>query len=354
MLTRNSLVQFDQSRIPEGLTYACYPNAFHLVIPSYSLIWIDQVYDYMLWKDDYEFIEQFEVGIQNVLHWFEKKMQPNGLLGPMDWWGALAWPRHYKNGEPPGIYEGNNTLYSLHYAYTLQHAAEIFSYLGNRTLSRRYMQQAHRINRAVNRLCRDTEGFYTESPDNPQVSQITNIMAILSGAVTGGHAQQLMRRLLEPKDWHGQVDLFLHLYLFEAMNKTGLQEHFLSELSEWQLMKERGLTTFVEVPLEWGEENQRSECHPWSSSPNYYFFRSVCGIQPVAPGHRKVDITPALGEFGEIRALYPHHLGNIEMNLIQDGSKIKGKITIPPGMEVTLRQGRQKLLLKSGRQEINL
>jgi hypothetical protein len=38
-------------------------------------------------------------------------------------------------------------------------------------------------------------------------------MAILSGAVTGDDAQQLMRRLLEPKDWHGQVDLFLHLYL---------------------------------------------------------------------------------------------------------------------------------------------
>ncbi len=353
-LTRNSLVQFDQSRIPEGLTYACYPNAFHLVIPSYSLIWIDQVYDYMMWKDDYEFIKQFELGIQSVLHWFEQKLQPNGLLGPMDWWGALAWPRHYVNGEPPGIYEGNNTLYSLHYAYTLQHAAEIFSYLGNRTLSRRYLQQAHRINRAVNRLCRDNDGFYTESPENSQVSQITNIMAILSGAVTGDHAQQLMRRLLEPRDWHGQVDLFLHLYLFEAMNRSGLQEHFLSELSEWQLMKDRGLTTFVEVPLEWGEENQRSECHPWSSSPNYHFFRSVCGIQPTAPGHRKVDITPALGEFGEIRALYPHHLGNIEMNLIQDGSKIKGKITVPAGMEVTLRQGRQKMLLKPGKQEINL
>jgi alpha-L-rhamnosidase len=44
-LTRNALIQFDQSRIPEGLTYACYPNPFHLIIPSYSLIWIDQVHD---------------------------------------------------------------------------------------------------------------------------------------------------------------------------------------------------------------------------------------------------------------------------------------------------------------------
>jgi hypothetical protein len=51
-LTRNALVQFDESRIPEGLTYACYPNPFYLIIPSYSLVWIDQVYDYMMWKDD--------------------------------------------------------------------------------------------------------------------------------------------------------------------------------------------------------------------------------------------------------------------------------------------------------------
>ena len=353
-LTRNSLVQFDQSRIPEGLTYACYPNAFHLIIPAYSLIWIDQVHDYMMWKDDMQFLDQFTLGIKNVLHWFELKMQPNGLLGPMDWWGALAWPRHYKNGEPPGIYEGNNTLYSLHYAYTLKHASEIFSYLGYRTLSRRYMQQAHRVNRAVNRLCRDSEGFYTESPGNDQVSQITNIMAVLSGAVTGDEARRLMQKLLEPKDWFGQVDLFLHLYLFEAMQLTGLQEHFLQELSEWQLMKERGLTTFVEVPLEWGEENQRSECHPWSSSPNYYFFRSVGGIQPTAPGHRKVDITPALGNLDKLKAVYPHHLGNIEMNLTREGSKIQGEITVPPGMEVTLRQGKQRLRLKSGLQEINL
>jgi hypothetical protein len=34
--------------------------------------------------------------------------------------------------------------------------------------------------------------------------------------------------------------------------------------------------------------------------------------------------------------------------------KLTGKITVPPGMEVTLRQGRQKLLLKPGEQEINL
>jgi len=158
-LTRNALIQFDQSRIPEGLTYACYPNPFHLIIPSYSLIWIDQVHDYMMWKDDKAFISQFELGIGNVLYWFEQKMQSNGLIGKMDWWGALAWPRHYNNGEPPGIYEGNNTLYTLHYAYTLRHAANIFSYLGKPEQASKYRSRADEICVAVNQLCKNADGF---------------------------------------------------------------------------------------------------------------------------------------------------------------------------------------------------
>ncbi len=352
-LTRNSLIQFNQSRIPKGLTYACYPNAFHLIIPSYSLIWIDQIHDYMYWKDDKEFISQFSLGIQNVLHWFEQKMQPNGLMGPMDWWGALAWPRHYENGESPTIYEGNNTLYTLQYAYTLSHAADIFSYLGDRSLAKKYTNRANQIIRAVNRQCKNNEGFYTESPDSKLVSQITNIMAIAAGAVKGRKARELMEKLLEPEDWFGQVDLFLHVYLFEAMNMTGMGDHFHSELSEWQLMKERGLTTFVEVPLEWGEENQRSECHPWSSSPNYFFFRTVCGINPREAGHKKVEIAPNFGELDSIKAIYPHHLGNIEMNLKRNYSNLEGDITVPEGMEATFIWNGKKTRLKPGMQKIS-
>jgi hypothetical protein len=353
-LTRNSLIQFDQSRIPEGLTYACYPNPFHLIIPSYSLIWIDQVYDYLMWKDDREFISQFELGIYSVLDWFEKRRQPNGLLGPIAWWGALAWPRHYENGESPTVYEGNNTLYTLHYAYTLRHAAEIYQYLGKTSLADEFSNRAGQICKDVNQLCRNQEGFYTESPSSRQVSQITNLMAILAGASTGNEARQLMNKLIEPKDWFGQVDLFLHLYLFEAMNLTGFQDKFLEETSEWKLMKERGMTTFAEVPLEWGEENQRSECHPWSSAPNYFFFRTVCGIRPIAPGHKRVEIAPAFGELTHIKAVYPHHLGNIELDLTCSGDKTEGEIIIPEGMQAGFVWKEKKINLKSGKQIISL
>ena len=353
-LTRNALIQFNESRIPEGLTYACYPNPFHLIIPSYSLIWIDQVHDYMMWKDDKAFISGFELGIYSVLEWYEKRMQPNGLLGKIDWWGALAWPRHYTNGEPPGVNEGNNTLYSLHYAYTLRHAANIFGFLGKVAQADEYRQKADNICKAVNQLCKNQEGFYTESPGNKLVSQITNLMAILADASTGDDAKELMGKLLEPKDWVGQVDLFLHLYLFEAMNKTGFHDQFLPELSEWQLMKERGMTTFAEVPLEWGEENQRSECHPWSTSPNYFFFRTICGIQPTSPGFKTVEIAPAFGELNQIKAIYPHHLGNIELDLKRNQSKVEGSVTVPQGTQASFVWGNKKINLNPGKQTVRL
>jgi hypothetical protein len=353
-LTRNALVQFDQSRIPEGLTYACYPNPFHLIIPSYSLIWIDQIYDYLMWKDDKEFIARFDQGIYTVLNWFEKHRQPNGLLGPIDWWGALAWPRHYKNGAPPAIYEGDNTLYSLHYAYTLRHAAQIFEYLGKTAQAAEYRNRANQICSAVNQLCKNQEGYYTESPANKQISQITNLIAILAEAVNGDEAHGLMGKLLEPKDWFGQVDLFLHLYLFEAMNKTDYQDRFMAEISEWQLMMDRNMTTFAEVPLEWGEENQRSECHPWSTSPNVFLFKTVCGINPTSAGHKTVEIAPSFGELTLIKAVYPHPLGNIELDLHKAGSRVEGTITSPKEMQCTFVWRNQKLNLHGGQQNIRM
>jgi hypothetical protein len=108
------------------------------------------------------------------------------------------------------------------------------------------------------------------------------------------------------------------------------------------------MTTFAEVPLEWGEENQRSECHPWSSSPNYFFFRSVCGITPLEAGHKKVEIAPVFGELEKIKAVYPHHLGNIELDVKKSGSGIEGEITIPEKMDATFVWQGKKFNLKSG------
>lgn len=354
-LTRNALIQFDQSRIPEGLTYACYPNPFHLIIPSYSLIFIDQVYDYMMWKGDKAFIQQFNLGISNVLDWFEKRIQSNGMLGRIGWWPALAWPKGYKSGVPPEINKGSNALYTLYYVYTLRHAAEIFNYTGEKLKAEECIAKANRYAASTKLLCFDAhKELFKESPALAQYSQVTNIMAVLSEAVKGEEAKLLMKKILTDTSLSGKVDLFLHFYLFEALNKTGTTDSFYKELSEWKTMLQKGLTTFVEVPLEWGEEGQRSECHPWSTSPNIYFFRTVCGIKPVTPGYETVEIEPQLGPLKKLDALFPHPLGNIKLNLVHENGRLSGTITIPQGIHATFKWKGKEQKLIPGEQKVRL
>jgi alpha-L-rhamnosidase len=348
-LTRNALIQFDQSRIPEGLTYACYPNPFHLIIPSYSLIFVDQVHDYMMWNDDRAFVAQFDLGIWNVLDWFEQRIGPDGLLGPIEWWPALAWPKGYVNGVPPEMDKPGNALYSLHYVYSLQHAAEVYRFIGQKEKAKICEKRAERTRKAVVTHCFDAQkGLFKESPTLEQYGQVTNILAVLANAVKGQQAQSVMEKCLRDTTLTGKADLFLHLYLFEALNKTGLGRHFFDEISEWRTMQQRGLTTFVEVPLEWGEENQRSECHPWSTIPNVHFFRTVCGIRATAPGHSQIEVMPELGHLKTLKATYPHPKGNIDMVVRLENGRLLGKIVLPKGMAGKFAWGKQKMVLKAG------
>lgn len=354
-LTKNALIQFDQSRIPEGLTFACYPNPFYLIIPSYSLIFVDQVYDYMMWSGDKEFLKQFDLGIANVLDWFEKRMQPNGFIGKVDWWAALAWPKDYINGVPPEIDKGNNALYTLHYAYTLRHAAEVYDFIGEKQKAKDCITKADRYAAAVKKECFNADKMlFKESPTLAQSSQITNVLAVLSEAVKGAEAKAVMQNILSDTSLTGKVDLFLHFYLFEAMNKTGMTDNFFKELSEWKTMIQKGLTTFVEVPLEWGEEGQRSECHPWSTSPNVFFFKTVCGIKPVTPGYKTIVIEPQLGALKKLNAAMPHPLGTIEMDLTINNGRISGDITIPAGMNASFKWKDKEQKLTAGKQQVKL
>ena len=84
-----------------------------------------------------------------------------------------------------------------------------------------------------------------------------------------------------------QCTLYFRFYLFRALAKTGMADHYLKLLTPWEEMLQKGLTTFEE-----GDYDERSDCHAWSASPNYDFLATVCGITPAGPGFRMVRIAP--------------------------------------------------------------
>ncbi len=351
-LVRNQLMQTDWSRFPDGLTLACYPNAFHLVIPFYSLVWIEMIHDYMMWSGDREFTSQFELGIHNVLEWFHNRVQENGLLGPLEWWNDVDWSPGFPNGVPPGIEDGNSALFTLEYAKALQKASEILLFTGDSTRANQYNERAGRLIKAVNRHCFDeSKGLYAETPSFDNYSQHTNILAILTGAVQDMEASQLMTKVLEEESLH-QVALFFRYYLLEALYETGKGDEFVPEIQPWFDMMDHGLTTFTEIPVTW--EDQRSDCHPWSTSPNIHFFRSVTGIRALEPGFKKFQIKPRFGELNSIKSKLPLKTGDIKVELQRSGESLNGYIDVPPEKEGVFIYQDIRIELSEGVNEINI
>ncbi|MBT3385837.1 MAG: hypothetical protein HN778_03280 [Prolixibacteraceae bacterium] len=331
-LVRQMILHGDWSKIPEGLTHACYPDGFNLTIPIYSLVWIDIIYDHMMWAGDKEFTSQFDIGIYTILEWFNKKIEANGLTGPIDWWAYADWCVDWKSGVPPGGLEGNSALFTLHYSYTLKNAAKIYRFIGKEHMADIYEKQAANLVESVNQLCFNKEkGMYSDTPEMKFYSQHTNIFAVLAGAVEGEKAQQILTRIFTEKGL-SEIGLYFHHYLFEAYNKTGMDESFQNQLSGWKEMLENNLTTFTEVALT-GSRTQRSDCHPWSCSPNIYFFKTICGIQPIEAGFEKIRIAPNPGELKFIDASFTHPKGEIKMNLKFNNSNVSGEIFVPENIE---------------------
>ena len=50
------------------------------------------------------------------------------MLGPVEWWDFVDWvnSKGWENGNPPAAHNGNSSILSLQYVYTLEKAADVF------------------------------------------------------------------------------------------------------------------------------------------------------------------------------------------------------------------------------------
>lgn len=347
-LFKNALRQFDESRIPEGLTQSRYPARELQIIPTYSLIYIAMVHDYFMYTDDLNFVNELLPGVQSILAWFEAKIDDTGLLTHLDWWNFCDWAPEFSAGIPPGADDGYSTLVTLQYVYALQKAAEIFEYVKKAEIAETYLAQADRTKKSIRENCfEENVGMYAETPDKKQFSQHSNIFAILTDTHPRQEQQNLMAKILDNPDLI-QTTLYFKFYLFEALSHCGFGERYSQQLNPWRDFIKLGLTTFPEE----NSEKPRSDCHPWSASPCYHLLSLTAGIRPAQSGFKKVKIEPQLGNMEYINVTYPHDLGTIEVNLQKTQTGIKGKITLPEGVDGIFSWQGKFVDLKSGKQNI--
>lgn len=350
-LMKKAITDFYHSRVPEGLTQGRYPSNRLQVIPPFSLYWVSMLYDYWMHRSDEAFVKDKLVAVRGVLNWYQQRIDSSkNMLGPMKWWGFVDWNRKFPNGVPDGATDGNSSVITLQFVYTLQQAALLFDYFNMKHEAEGYRSVAEKLIAGVYKQCFDpSKNTMANTPEKKAFSQHAGIMAILTGAIPQADVKKVMTTILYDTSL-SQATFYYRFYLNRALKQAGMADMYYSQLKPWHDMLRIGLTTFAENP-----EPTRSDCHAWSSSPNYDFLATICGIMPDAPGFKKVLIKPAPGELKEINGRMPHPNGFIQVRLKRVGSSgVEGTVELPSGLSGKFVWNNKEILLKEGSQKVKL
>ncbi|KAH7121443.1 Six-hairpin glycosidase-like protein [Dactylonectria macrodidyma] len=313
-LARQAIVQLHnsfQARI--GLTASRAPSHRPQFIPHFSLYWVSMVCDHLAYFGDKKFASRFVPVIDAILAYFDSRIGYYGLVACENRpgiWNFVDWTHAWKpHGIPPAIERsGISTFTNQLYAYTLSNAAGLLGILGRKGVAEEYRDRASNISASVKRHCFDGQFFLdtvAARATATDYSQHCQIWAVLSGAVTGVPAQQLLTKSLQRVDQGEFVkeSISMSFYTLRALSVAGgdvYDKTFNSLWRPWHEQLSQNVTTWVEDDV-----SQRSDCHAWGSVPLYEFTVEVAGIRLAEPGWSAIAFQPRLGLFRQLKVTVP-------------------------------------------------
>ena len=363
-LGRQALRAFDLSRIPEGITRSRYPSILPQSIPTFSLLYVDMLHDYWMYRPDAEFARSLLPGTRTVLDWFAKHEQPDGLLHELPWWSFIDWVSEHQ--EIP-TYDANHEscMTTLEYLGALDDAADLENALGESLFASRYKSRADHVREGIHDKCwSGSRGLLAETPDQKAFSQQANIMGVLYDVVPKDRQQEVLRKMLaiDPgttPDGVLSASYYFRFYLSRALDHAGMADEYLNSVGPWRKLLPLHFSTWPEVP-----GNTRSDSHAWSAHPIYDFLTLVAGIEPASPGFATVRIAPHLGSLPTLTATFPHPQGEIRVEYhwnpshldpgIKGGRTFHAEIKLPGTLAGTFEFGGRSWPLKPGSNRIDV
>jgi alpha-L-rhamnosidase len=273
------------------------PSGWDVLLPAWSFLWGISTWDNYWYTGDEAFLRATYPDVIRNLQGAEKLVTPQGLFsGPF--WNMFDWS---------GIDQDQRTVLhnSMFLVGAIDAALKEADALHDSTHTAWLKAFRQRLVDGINKLWDDKKKSYVDSvhadgTPSPSTCQHTNFLSILYDIVAPAHVADAKRNILEPPP--GMVRIgspFAGLYLYEALEKIGMEDRIIKEIYRNYLpMLEAGATTVWEsFPSGTTGSNgfpTRSHCHAWSSAPSYFLNRIVLGVVPTAPGGKSVRISPHL------------------------------------------------------------
>jgi len=350
-LMRNAIYYGNSSRLNGDLTMCAYPSYENKIIPSFSLSWIDIINKYLLYTGDSTFVKQMLPGVNDVLSWFENKLNVDNMLGGVPYWNFIdctsAWNWNENNGSlcvAPCASTGYSAILTLQFIWGLQSAIEIFQNCGMNIEVEKWKMLAEKLKKATYAICWDKDKkLLFDCPTEKTFSQHTNILGILTETIPTDDSKNVLDKILNDKSLiqtSSQFRVYLH-QVFQKCNRTDL---YFQNLSIWRKLVAEGFTTFPEYP----DVNARSYIHAWNAYPTYEFLTIICGIKVKKTGFKEVEISPDLTGLQFANGSLSTPFGMIITDYKIIGKTLTVKITIPKGMNANFVYKNKISILSNG------
>lgn len=293
---------------PDGLLELCAPARVRVVIPYFSLMWIIQLWEYLLYSGDTEFAAEMIGTAEKIIETFSYRMEKNGLVSKFagkEYWNFYEWSEGMSGYSQWDKADENRWDLPLNAFFSMaldamqklcQNLSKPVGYYGKLKI---------KVNKAISSHFWDSAALAFASYENAEGKQhygeLTQALAVLCGAADEEQSSAVLALLAEPNNGLVPVTLSHSIFKYEALltkPERYTQTVFDSIAQTWGDMLFKGATSFWETSKGgWDFDRAGSLCHGWSAIPVYFYYAYILGVKPLLPGFESFSFSPLVPAF---------------------------------------------------------
>lgn len=266
---RASLLLMSKDNREDGMLCICTPSSENLTIPSFTLEYFTEVYEYSIYSKDLSLAKEVYPKLKEVMQLFIDRVESGIIYNFKEkcHWNFYEWIDGL-NGRNGSECDAALNFFMI---LALKSMHNISQLLG---INDDYLSIAENMISKSRELFYDIQsGLYVNGPADDRKTELVNGLAVLSGVATQEQAAFIAEKLASNELISATLSMKCFKYdaLLKVSNKYN--DYILKDIDViYKKMLDAGATTFWETEL--GDKdfhNAGSLCHGWSAMPIYYY-----------------------------------------------------------------------------------
>ena len=333
-LIRRAIELFDYGRRESGLVPMNHPSRGLQESVTYSMCQLMMYADYVRYHANVAWLKARLPGLRHTVDAVAQHENEEGLLVSLPGWSFVDWVPSWQSGDAPdGDTARPSAVNNFYWAMTLEGVADVERALGHEEMAQLRERQAARTFAAAERLFWDEgRGLYADTVRHDVFSEHAQCLALACRAIAEERSKRVFGGLVSDAGL-ARCTVYFSYYLFDTYFKFGRGELFLKRLDLWRKYVRQDLKTPLESPDSGEREREaRSDCHAWGSHPLVFMQRGLAGVMSAAPFFGRVRVAPCPGPLRFIRSRTSHPKGFVETDLVFEGDRVSGTVSLPEGV----------------------